>query len=365
MIKRKIAFVLPSLNMGGAQRVVTTLTNALNKNYEVFVITFTYAEPFYRLDDNITIINCVNEIKPSKNTFEAIRNNYILLRKINSSVKENKVDLLIGFLTPANILATLVAKFNRIPVIISERNNPYLRKAPKIWQLIRSIIYPMADYVVVQSETIKSYYSNKINKDRLQILPNPISEELTLKRDNSIKKENLILNAGRLTDQKAQDMLIKAFAKTKNENWKLIIAGEGPKRLQYEKLIKNLDLNKKVLLVGLNKNIDELYNKSKIFAFSSVYEGFPNALIEAMYFGLACISTNCPSGPAELIDSGSNGFLIPMNDIPMMTEKLNILMHDVKMLKKIGEQAAISVSKYETNTVVMQWKKLIEDCLNN
>ena len=213
MSKPKIAFVLPALDMGGAQRVVTTITNALIDDYEVFIITFTNAKPIYRLDDNITIINCVDAIRPSTNAFEAIKNNYILLKRIHSTVKRNKIDVLVSFLTPANILSTLVAKYNRIPVIISERNNPYSEKIQNIWQLMRAITYPMANYVVVQTETIKSYFIDKLKKDRLLILPNPISAELTLKRNNDIKKENLILNAGRLTDQKAQDVLIKAFAR--------------------------------------------------------------------------------------------------------------------------------------------------------
>ncbi len=136
---------------------------------------------------------------------------------------------------------------------------------------MRSITYPRANFVVVQTKTIKSFYADKIKKNRLKILPNPIAAQLTLQKNNNTKKENIICNAGRLADQKAQDILIKAFAITENFNWKLAIAGDGPNRVKYEQLIKELDLEDKVLLLGRQKNIYELYNRSKIFAFSSIF----------------------------------------------------------------------------------------------
>jgi len=364
MRKPKIAFVLPALNMGGAQRVVITLANALVDEYEVFIITFLNVEPFYQLNDNITLVHCVDSIQPSSNVIQAIKSNYILLKRINAIVKRNKIDILIGFLTSANVLATLVAIINRIPVIISERNNPYSEKTPKIWQLMRLIVYPKANYVVVQTEIIKKFFSNKIKKDRLLILSNPISAELTSKRINDNNKENLIFNAGRLTDQKAQHILIKAFAFTENDHWKLMIAGDGANRGKYEQLINELGLGEKVLLLGEQKNVHQHYNRSKIFAFSSIYEGFPNALIEAMHFGLACVSTNCPTGPSELIEDGKNGYLVPMNDEKAMAEKLKMLMNDENKRNLFGEQAIKTVEKFEVKNVVLQWKIIIDTCLD-
>ena len=195
----------------------------------------------------------------------------------------------------------------------------------------------------------------------MEILPNPISAELTLQRNNTVQKENLILNAGRLSDQKAQDILIKAFARTENTHWKLVIAGEGPNRVKYEKLIKKLNLGDKVLLLGRQKDIHELYNSSKIFAFSSLYEGFPNALIEAMHFGLACISTDCPTGPSELINDSINGYLVPMNDEKAMAEKLSELMNDENKRKSFGDKAIKTAEKFEIENVVVQWKALIKN----
>lgn len=363
MNKPKIAFVLPALNMGGAQRVVTTLANALSSKYNIVIITFTKTKRYYDLDKSVTVVHCVDHIEPSSNAFDGLKNNYHLLKRIHSLTIQYEVKLLISFLTSANILTTLVAKYNRIPVIISERNNPFSEKIPRIWQQLRSFTYPKSNYVVVQTETIKSYYTSKIKKDRLRILPNPISADLTEKRSTTIPKENIVLNAGRLADQKAQDILIKAFSKTNNKEWKLVIAGEGPNREKYEQLIEELDLKDKVVLLGRQKDIHLLYNKSKIFAFSSIYEGFPNALIEAMHFGLACVSTDCPTGPSEMIENDKNGFIVPMNDVKEMADKLNILMNNREKRVAFGEKAVQSVKKYEVEAVVKQWDELLENCL--
>lgn len=365
MGKPKIAFVLPALNTGGAQRVVTSLANSLIQDYEVCIITFINEPPFYILNENIKIIPCVDRINPSKNIFQALESNYILFKRIRATIKKEKTDLLISFLTTANILSILVSKFNKVPVIISERNNPYLETPSKIWQLMRYITYSKANYVIVQTEIIKNFYIKKIKKERLVMLPNPISKDLSLKRDYGIPKKNIILNSGRLTYQKGQDMLIRAFSKTTNSGWKLVLAGEGPNRIKYEKLINKLGLNDKVSLVGNIKDIHNLYNQSKIFAFSSLYEGFPNALIEAMHFGLACVSTNCPTGPSELIIDGENGYLVPMNDEQKMVDKLNILMQDEEKRELISIRAVKSVKKFEISNVVLQWKDVIDHCLIN
>src|SRR5690606_22940547 len=100
----------------------------------------------------------------------------------------------------------------------------------------------------------------------------------------------------------------------KNEDWALHIIGDGVNRNAYESLIKSLNIEHKVKLLGNKTNVDTYYNESSVFVFTSRFEGFPNALTEAMYFGLPSISTDCPSGPSELITDGYNGFLISVED---------------------------------------------------
>jgi GalNAc-alpha-(1->4)-GalNAc-alpha-(1->3)-diNAcBac-PP-undecaprenol alpha-1,4-N-acetyl-D-galactosaminyltransferase len=364
MNKSKIAFILYSLGPGGAERVVSTLANELNKEHKIYIITFSGKEPFYHLDQGIDIIPCFERIRPSKNVWEALRNNYMLVKAIKKQVKAAQIDLLIGFMTSANVLATVVAKLTGKPIIISERNNPSKERVTGFWKLLRRVSYPFANHLVVQTSQIQDYYTSKVRKERLCILPNPISPQLSQHRNHTEVKQNIVLNVGSLTRQKAQHVLIKAFARTQATDWKLIIVGEGPERVKLQTLINELELQGQVELPGRIKEVYRMYNTSKIFAFSSLYEGFPNALIEAMHFGLPCISTDCPTGPSELIENGINGYLISLNGEKAMAEKLNYLMENEEMGKIMGEKAIHAVNKYELPNVISLWNDLITRCLN-
>ena len=341
---------------------MTTLANNFIKTYEVSIITFISTPPFYDIDKRINVIPCFDEIKHSSNPLQAIRGNYRLFKKIDNIVKNNEFDLLISFMTTANVLGTGIGKLNRIPVIISERTNPYHQKLSPFWQLLRKISYRYSDILVVQTETIRKFFDGKIDGKKLMILPNPISNESTQKRilNNWFEKKNIILSVGRLIPSKAHDMLIRAFAQTNHKGWELWIAGNGPEYDKLKKLINELKVADQVKLLGLVKDTPTLYNTSKIFAFSSTYEGFPNALIEAMHFGLACISTDCPTGPAELIKDGENGFLVPMNDIKAMGEKLTILMEKPSKIEEFGKKSVLAVLQYEEYNVISKWENIMK-----
>tara|TARA_R110000744_G_scaffold189596_8_gene308695 strand:- start:33 stop:1130 length:1098 start_codon:yes stop_codon:yes gene_type:complete len=365
MKKPKITFIIYSLSLGGAERVLSTLANNLIKNYEVSVITIAEIDSFYNLDSEIKVTSCIKENRKGSWLIEPLYRNYLILKKINVIVKENNTDLIISFMTTANVLGTLIGLLNKVPVIISERTNPYHQRIPKIWDLLRTITYRFSDVLVVQTETIKKFFDKKISTKKLIILPNPISIELTNKRflTDQSQKKNIVLSVGRLNSLKAFDMLIKAFAQTNHTNWELWIAGDGQEHNNLQKLINELELNDHVKLLGLVKDIYKLYNISKIFAFSSTYEGFPNVLIEAMHFGLACVSTDCPTGPSELIKNGENGYLVPVGDIDEMRDKLSSLMKEQSKIKQFGEKSIITVQRYEEEKVVEQWKEVINGLL--
>lgn len=359
MKKRKIFFILPTLTAGGAERVVSTLSNTLSTTYEICIITLNKSEIFYDLNKDVRTMYCTENITPSKNVFDAIKLNYLLLRKILLFLKQENPDVVISFMTSSNILSIIATIINKTPCIISERNFPITNRIPKVRRYLRKWLYNKADFLVVQTDEIKDYFSSIIVKEKLIILPNPIANELTISRQLNSRKENIILNVGSLTNQKAQDVLIKAFANIDYDKWKLVIIGEGEKRQEYEALIRSLKLQNKVVLQGLTKDIASYYNSAKIFAFTSLYEGFPNALIEAMHFGLPSISTDCPTGPSNLIKNDENGFLIPINDQKVLEKCLSKLISDENTQKAFGENAILTTKQFEAETVALQWNSLI------
>lgn len=363
-MKKKIAFVIGHLSLGGGQRVISTLSNILIDTYDITIITSVKSNSFYHLDERIQVVSCFEEhqINLNPNPIQSLKLNFDLSRKISRAVKREKADIVVGFITKTNILAIIAAKMNRIPCIVSERTNPLNDKVPKFWKMLRNFLYPFADFVVVQTRLAHDFYSKTVNAKKIVLIPNPINPDFVSKRKH-VERENIILNVGRLHWVKNQKMLIEAFANINPEGWKLQILGDGDQKDNLQQLITDKNLNNVALLGGV-KDVDQYYNKAKIFAFTSRFEGFPNALLEAMFFGLPCVSTDCPSGPAELIEPGKNGFLVGIDDQHALEEKLKILVENDPLREKMGAFAESSTHSFKAEEVVILWRDLISRCLS-
>ncbi len=225
--------------------------------------------------------------------------NFELTRRVSKITRNEQIDLLIGFITSANIIATIAAKLNNIPCLISERNNPLSNSIPKFWLILRKHVYPMANHLIVQTKNVKQIYVPLVKSRDISILPNPLSSELSLLRNETHPRENIILSVGRLTNDKQHHKLINAFHTLQPEGWKVMIIGAGPKKESLIELIKSHDLGDKIEILSHIKDIHNYYNKASLFVFTSKSEGFPNALLEAMHFSIPCISTDCYFGRSD------------------------------------------------------------------
>jgi GalNAc-alpha-(1->4)-GalNAc-alpha-(1->3)-diNAcBac-PP-undecaprenol alpha-1,4-N-acetyl-D-galactosaminyltransferase len=357
--KKKIGFVIGELSSGGAERVISTLSNDLIERFDITIITFVKSSSFYPLDTRIKVVACNDKIIKPISIFDSLKLNYILLKRISQIVKKEEINILIGFITSANILTTIAAKLNGIPCIISERNNPLVEDVPKLWEILRKFVYPMANSLVLQTNGIKKLYEKKIKPQRITILPNPISSELSKLRSNTIKREKIILTVGRLDKNKCHDKLISAFNTLSLKGWKVKIIGDGVKKQELNKLIESYNLSDKIEIIPKVKDIHNFYNRASIFVFTSKTEGFPNALLEAMHYGLPCISTNCNFGPSDLINDGVNGFLIPINDQAVLINKLSQLINNVELQKQFSIKGKAKTENYVSKKVTTQWESLI------
>lgn len=362
--KKKIAFVIGALTPGGAERVISTLSNDLIEKFEVSIITFVKSDPFYRLDPRIRTIYCFDHIDKPSSIFHSLKLNYRIGKKITAIVKKEQIDLLIGFITSANIIATIAAKFNGIPCLISERNDPLKKGIPHLWILLRKRIYPMANNLIVQTEKVKAIYTKMLNSERITVLPNPISSDLSKLRKTNGSREKVILSVGRLNDDKRQDKIIRAVHKLNIKDWRVILIGNGPNKKKLTALIENYNLTEQIKILSDIKDVDRYYNEASIFVFTSKAEGFPNVLLEAMHFGVPCISTDCNFGPSDLIEDGVNGFLIPVDDQDKLTLKLEQLMNNENLQTQFSESAIQTTKKYMSKEVTNQWEILINRYLN-
>lgn len=358
--RKKIVFIIPSLGAGGAERVIVSLANEYSILYDVTIISLFKKSSFYEIKKTIQLNYCEEKPVQSSNILSGIRNNFLLYKKIKSILSSLKPEVVIAFTTTANIIGILAAKATNTRIIISERANPYLFVPNKFWRVLRKLTYPKAEKLVVQSDLSKQFYKSFVSEEKIAVLPNPLSKTLEKKRNSNAIRENIILNVGRLDKNKSQDLLIKSFAQAKLKNWKLVLVGDGEQKMMYQELVNKLKINDQVTFTGTVSNTEHYYNKAKLFAFTSKSEGFPNALIEAMYFGNCCISTDCPSGPSTLISHEHNGVLIPIGDQHQLTKHLISLTENEALRNYYATNAMVTSESYTLTNVFKLWLKLTQ-----
>lgn len=337
--------------------MLSTLCNFMIREFDITIVTLVKSDPFYPLDKNIKIDYCIPD-KPRYSGFlGSISLNWKLASQLVKILRKERPHLCVSFLTRANILTAIAGRICSTPVVISERNNPYMQDSSlsPFWKFLRRRTYPLAHTLVVQTKRIGGYYSDWF-KGNIEIIQNPLNPEFRCA--DEANREDVILNIGRLDKQKNQELLINAFASLEPGSWKLVILGEGSERKRLQELINSLGCDDRVMLLGNSNDVQSFYRRAKIFAFTSNFEGFPNVLIEAMHFGLACISTDCPTGPSEIIQHNYNGLLIPVNDLEMLRAYLAQLMSDQELRTTLGKNAKKSSSKYQIEYIGSYWKRL-------
>jgi GalNAc-alpha-(1->4)-GalNAc-alpha-(1->3)-diNAcBac-PP-undecaprenol alpha-1,4-N-acetyl-D-galactosaminyltransferase len=331
----KMILVIPTLKQGGAERVMSELANEwANNGNKVLLVLLVKSNIFYKLDSKVELVNLGLDINNTNRISKAI-NSFRIFLTLRKFIRRNNPDFVLSFIEKYNIFTLFSAAFLNVNTFVSDRNNPKIIISKKM-ELLKKLFYNNAKGIIAQTSLSKEILCTKTNHDNIRVIPNPVRYiDNTLK----IKKEKIILNVGRLVPEKGQHYLIEMMSHLKNDEWKLIILGDGPLREKLQIQIDKLDLNNKVILMGSVSNVDEWYIKSSIFAFSSVSEGFPNALVEAMVSGLPSVSFDCDAGPRDILANNINGFLIPLYDVDMFKNVLQKLMDNVDLRNEIGLEA--------------------------
>lgn len=353
----RIVFTLASLGSGGAERVVSLLANKMDEmGHQVEIVCLKFNDVYYKTNESVKV------------TLAANKNRLSELFWLRKHIKHEKPDVVIAFTEGVYCFTIAALLGTKIPVIASERLDP----SAMTWKrnLLKRLLLPYADWLVVQTKTIKDYFPKNIQK-KTSIIFNPVKDEaLASSMDNGkwimANKPNRIISVARLFPQKNQEMMIRAFAKIadKYPDWKLVMYGEGPRRQSLQLIIDNLQLTNRVQLPGRTENVVEELRKSKIFCLSSDYEGMSNSMIEAICVGLPIVSTEV-SGTDELIQDGVNGLLVDIGDEQGMTDALKRLIQNEELMKKMGAANREKASLFHIDTIMNEWMELIGHVVRN
>ncbi len=283
--------------------------------------------------------------------------NLVKVFQIRNIFKKNRQTTFISFIDRTNILSLLAKLLLNTRLVISDRSNLSEVYIPLIWKVFRKKLYRYADLMVVQtSGVLKEYEKLHIKLPLVRVIPNPVSVGSTSLDHN--KKEQMLLAVGRLHKEKGFDTLIKAYKKAEI-NWPLYIVGEGEERINLTHLIDDLNLVNQIFLVGYTNDVEHYYSRASIFVLSSLAEGMPNVLLEAMSHGCACISTDCAYGPAEIIDHNLNGILVENNRIDLLAEALKRLVHHPSKIQSLGIEAQKKAKEFNIENVSVMWDNAI------
>lgn len=345
MCNKNIGFLMGIPSLGGGERILFTLVNSLlTKGYNISIYSWEKGWVTYKKDIAFEL-HLLNE--PPIGLYGKYRAVAELLRELK---KHDRLDCFVIFNLALAEIGVFPAKKLKIPVLLSERVDPWHLPQNKIHRLLRRILYSVADGVVFQTKAVQSYFGGKG-----KIIPNPIMDDnLPYVLPENRSKE--IVAVGRLSEEKNFEMLIKAFSKLAMLDYKLIIYGDGPLRSDICSLIERLSLSDRVILKGKVQRVVDYISNADIFVMSSNYEGMPNALIEAMALGIPSISTDFRSGAAkELINNGENGLLIPINDLEALHQALTTLLSDDELKYRLGRNALKIRQSNNKNMIIEKW----------
>lgn len=364
----RILFLVSSMEGGGAERVAALLCNHwVGQGYNVTLVP-TYSgrgECLYPLDRRVRLDYLADRVgSRSRSLCNKVRR-FIALRRM---IRESSPDVIVSFLPHVNVPAVLISCILKIPVVVSERTYPPAMPLGNPLELLRRLTYGRATSVVVQTQRSLQWLEGCCPKARGRLIPNPVAYPLpfgerVVHPDTVVARTRRVtLAVGRLGQEKGLDQLLEAFGALalQNPEWDLIILGEGSEWQNLEQLLDGLGLKGRVHLPGHVGNPGDWYARADLYVLSSRFEGFPNALLEAMSYGLPAVSFDCETGPADIIRDGVDGYLVPPSEgAPGLSRAMEILMRDEGLRKRMGQEAIAVRERFSAQRIMAEWDEVL------
>jgi glycosyltransferase involved in cell wall biosynthesis len=357
----RISLITSLLWGGGAARVLVNMANYWARaGHDVSLFSFEdgSSSPLYAVDKKVKVIFL--DIYGYSNTLsESFKNNVRRLFVMRKNLLAERPDVVISFIDTVNVRVIAALFGSGVPIIVSERIHPAHEVIGSVWAGLRRATYPFADALVVQTEEIKRYCERWKAKE-VAVIPNSVR---VLENTGEAPRLNrpCIVAVGRMARQKNYALLVKAFDKLRLSfpDWALYVVGRREEDAEVQALLRDETLAKRVHFTGQVSNVARILEQTDIYAMTSRYEGFPNALCEAMAAGLPCVATKCQSGPAEIIEDGVNGVLVENESLEELVEALAELMDSPSERERLGARAKELKEKLSEEDVMRLWDELI------
>lgn len=350
--KKRVAIFINSLEGGGAERVVSNLLQVSIDKLDLHLVLL-HPDIVYEIPDGLPVF--MLEKRRTANSFLKILKLPLLAFRYFRFLKREKIDLSLSFLNRPNFINCLQKTLGwRGKVVLSEQvasSAYYLDENlhGKIGRFLIKNLYPKADLIIPASEGIRQDLEKTFHlRTSFQVINNPVNldfiqkklDEPNIPHSSSPISKFTFINVGRFQHQKNHELLIEAFSKIAHLDCRLLLLGDGFLRKNIEQQIEKLGLQGKVELLGFVENPYTVLAKANCFVLSSDFEGFPNVVLEALACGLPVISTDCPTGPREILGGSATagllpectkfGWLTPMRDADFLAACMKNVFSDFK-----------------------------------
>ncbi len=365
MTKSIALYFFQLTSSGGAERMICQLANALVKqgfNVHLISLDDTKATSYYPIH---------NEVKWHKiGKTSGLSGKFQRIKILKRLIKKEQIKALIGFVMSGDKTIYAAAKLSRIKLIAAERNAPTMYKI-RYSRLQRNVMLKMlnlTDEIIVQQPNFKYGYPKSLQKKITAISnPVPLAESLADPEEPNSNGRFTLLAVSRLDqDQKGLETLVHAFAKIANNHpvWDLRIIGDGPERDVLLNLISLYDLTSQITIEASKKTIFEAYQDANLFVIPSLWEGFPNALAEAMSHGLPAVGFEKASGVSELLQIGGGWVAPGLQDVDALASTLSKAMKNSAERKKRGAFACETMKEFEPEKQFQRWGKIISETMD-
>jgi len=358
MHKQRYMFITTTLADGGAERAVSILASSIAElGHKVCVIKYYETNDEYSVSDKVEVINLSGGCQEDYKKITYLKK----VREIRRFIKTNKPDYIIPFLFQVALCASIAASWLKTTVIQTIRINPALGPSSKSMRKLRDILVYRSKCTFVQNEAQKLYFPKRYHK-KIHVIFNPVMDEMLSAEWHPNDDEFIVCGVGRLEGQKNFKLLIDSFCMEFADIPKAVlrIYGCGSQETELKNYIENTGLKSRIQMMGRSHEIKTVYEKASLFVLSSDFEGMPNALIEAMAVGMPCISTDCPTGPSDLIQNGKNGLLVPVANAEAMADAMRSIYEGSINPYQLGAMAKTTIRELCSAKEVV--KKMTDIC---
>lgn len=347
----KIVYLINTLKVGGAAKMLKYVANLSTDIFREVTIISMYDSSYEGKD----LKNGIDVVCLGFDKVNRLKRQFIMVSQTKRAIEKLNPDFVCSFISHVCFVGRLATLHNKkIKYISAERGDPFTESF--IWKKLVKWTYRNSDYCFFQLERARDFFGHEVAKKSF-VIPNPAIFNKPVEPYFGIRKKTIV-SAGRFGPEKRYCDLIEAFSivHKKYPEYTLTIYGEGPMLASYKGQVKDLGLEDYVSFPGYVDCFAQQIREDGVFVLSSLYEGIPNSLIEAMSVGIPCVATDCtPGGPAFLFDNGTRGILIPVKEPAAMADAIIQYIQNPELAQSNGESAISIVNQLKEETIRTKW----------